>query len=406
MIGELRQGRLTKGRLGIGVGLAAIIVAAVFLYLSQHPPSSPPAPSASKTAKGPAQERAVPAAAPTAVARAAAVGGLWMRPPAEMAARQFRRQGYAWIMRQLGASEELLDRLANGELASVLRDLKKGAQSGDPAAVNMLGEFAYQACHLGRSEEVLSGFESRQMADARMLPPDDESWFDKALHEDVTHDKAVASVCKQQIDVDEVLAKVAAQSAGGDGASLWIMANAADHMIDRNQRMRDAAASGFPEAQFELAWTLIAERSHGGGASTNVTDVGELLRQASDSLPVAEGELAVCEDAGCQGVTANAESAISHAREAAERGSIDALITIGPHMPISVIDPDEVSAWTLVQTGLQQQGCVGQGFDVRSMKSMTSTLNAATITPNARSLADQYWQEYGAQIRSNLGCTP
>jgi len=306
----------------------------------------------------------------------------------------------------MGATDELLDRLASGGLASVLRDLKKQAQSGDPAAVNILGEFAYQACHLGRSEDVIGGYESRQMTEARALPPDDESWFNKALHEDVTHDKAVAVVCKQEIDVDEVLAKVVTQAAGGDGASLWIMANAADHMIDRNQRMRDAAAAGFPEAQFELAWTLIAERSHGGSASTDAADVGELLRQASDSLPVAEGELAVCEDAGCQGVTPNAESAITRAREAAERGSIDALIAIVPHMPISVIDPDEVSAWTLVRAGLEEHGCVGSGFDVRSMKSMTSTLNAATIAPQARSRADRYWQEYGEQIRSSLGCMP
>jgi TPR repeat protein len=306
----------------------------------------------------------------------------------------------------MGASEELLDRLADGELVSVLRDLKKRAQSGDPSAVNILGEFAYQKCHLGRSEEVIGGYASQQMAEARTLPTDDEPWFDQALNEDVAHDKAVAAVCKKEIDVDEVLAKVAAQAAGGDGASLWIMANTADNMIDMNQRMRDAAAAGFPEAQFELAWSLIAARSRAGSADSDTTNVGELLRQASDSLSVAEGELAECEDAGCEGVTPNLASAISHAREAAERGSIDALISIGTHVPISVIDPDEVSAWALVQAGLRQQGCVGSGFDVRSMKSITSTLDAPAIRPTARSLADRYWKEYGAQIRSNLGCTP
>lgn len=395
-----------KGSVGIGFGLAVLVAAGGFLLLRRQAPSSAPVLSASMTRNATRQTRAVPIAAAVGIAGPTGSGGLWTRPPAEVAARQFRRQGYAWILRQLGASEDLLDRLANGDLVPVVTDLKKQAQSGDPAAVNILGEFAYQRCYLGRSEEVLGGYEARQLADARVLPSEDEPWFEEALQADVAHDKAVAAVCKQQIDIDEVLAKVATQAANGDGASLWIMANNADHMIDRNQRMRDAAAAGFPEAQFELAWTLIAERSRGRGADADTPNVSELLRQASDSLPVAEGELAVCEDAGCQGVIPNVESAISHAREAAERGSIDALIDIGPHMPVSVIDPDEVSAWTLVQAGLQQQGCVGQGFDVRSMKSMMSTLNAPTITANARSLADQYWQEYGAQIRSNLGCTP
>jgi len=59
------------------------------------------------------------------------------------------RQGYAWIMRQMGATDELLDRLASGGLASVLRDLKKQAQSGDPAAVNILGSSLTKHAILG-----------------------------------------------------------------------------------------------------------------------------------------------------------------------------------------------------------------------------------------------------------------
>jgi hypothetical protein len=39
------------------------------------------------------------------------------------------------------------------------------------------------------------------------------------------------------------------------------------------------------------------------------------------------------------------------------------------------------------------------------MKSISSTLNANNISAKARKLAEQYWQEYGAQMMTNIGCT-
>jgi hypothetical protein len=98
-------------------------------------------------------------------------------------------------------------------------------------------------------------------------------------------------------------------------------------------------------------------------------------------------------------------SAITHAREAAERGTIDALLSMGPHLSASQMDPDELSAWNVVHASLQQQGCIGNGFSVQSMKVITGTLASSSITDRTRALADQYWRDYGPQIMSSLGCT-
>jgi hypothetical protein len=68
------------------------------------------------------------------------------------------------------------------------------------------------------------------------------------------------------------------------------------------------------------------------------------------------------------------------------------------------LDPDEVAACGLIQASLQQAGCGGNGFSVREMKSISSTLNANNISAQARSLAEQYWQEYGVQMMNNIGC--
>jgi TPR repeat protein len=112
----------------------------------------------------------------------------------------------------------------------------------------------------------------------------------------------------------------------------------------------------------------------------------------------------VCEYSGCDGVSVDLDAAIKHAREAAQRGSPDAIVYIGPHVPAGQMDPNEVTAWGLVLASLEQRGCGGDGFSVREMKSIASTLNANNISAQARVLAEQYWQNYGAQMMTNIGC--
>ena len=108
---------------------------------------------------------------------------------------------------------------------------------------------------------------------------------------------------------------------------------------------------------------------------------------------------------GCPGVPPDVASAITHAREAAERGTIDALLSIGPRLSASQMDPDELSAWNVVHASLEQQECIGNGFSVESMKAITGTLASSSISDRTRALADQYWRDYGPQIMSSLGCT-
>jgi hypothetical protein len=42
---------------------------------------------------------------------------------------------------------------------------------------------------------------------------------------------------------------------------------------------------------------------------------------------------------------------------------------------------------------------------VQWMASATSTLTSNDTSDKARSLAEQYWQEYGAQMMASIGCT-
>ena len=332
------------------------------------------------------------------------VSDLWARPPADVAARNSRRAGFAWILRQLGATEMQLDRLADGDFAGLVTELKQKAQGGDADSINMLGEIALQNCRLGRDDQTLEEYGAAQIAEAQVLPPKDANWFATAMREDIAFYKRVNATCKQVIDQDEILSWVTARGTQGDGASLWLLFRAADNLTEMQQRLRDAAAAGFPQAQFELAGAIIAGQQGAAGTGSAKVSVGDLLRQSQDQLANSEQQLAICEYSGCNGVIVDADAAIQHAREAAQAGAISAMLAMGPHLPAGQVNPDEVVAWSLIDASLQQQGCTGNGLSAQSMKSILSTLNANNITPQSRALAEQYWSEYGLQIKANLGC--
>jgi hypothetical protein len=118
------------------------------------------------------------------------------------------------------------------------------------------------------------------------------------------------------------------------------------------------------------------------------------LRAAAQTIPDAESRLARCEFTGCEYIAQDIPAAVVDARSAAQQGSIDAMLAIGPQLQASQIDPDEVRAWQLINAGLQLQ------------RSASAVLDSPTVTPKVRALADQYWQQFGARILSGLGCRP
>ncbi len=307
-------------------------------------------------------------------------------------------------MRQFGASDRLIGELAGADIARAVADLKRRAVMGDAVAINVLGEFAYQQCHLGRPPAMLDRFASAERADARRLPPGDAAWFDTAMNAGVAYDQRVDAVCARSVNLDETMAMVGAKANAGNGGSAWLVSRNADDLIEAQQWLRNAAIEGFPQAQYELANAIIAGQQGAAGAGPNAVTAGAMLRESEATLPDAQGQLGICEFQGCTGVAVNPARAIRDARRAAERGSIDAILTIGPKAQQSLINPDEVSAWRLLHASLEQQGCISPGINLLWMDDIQSTLRTDSVTPHARTLARRYWREYGGQIIANLDC--
>lgn len=393
---------MTKRRMGLAGIIIVMLGVGVWVALPKHSDSSGSLDHGPVTVI-PAHAAQVPGSF-AAIKSDATTSNLWGRPAPDVAARNSRRSGFAWILRQLGATEDQLNRLANLDIAGVISELKQKASAGDAASVNILGEIAYQNCRLGRDDATVKGYVDSQIRDVLAVPAIDSSWFSTVMRDDEAFYKKVYDACAH-VDVDEAMSWVKARATLGDGASLWLMSMDANNMTEIQQRLREAAAAGFPQAQFDLAWAIIGKQDGAEGTGAGRITAGDMLRASQAQLSRSELQLAVCEYSGCDGVAVDVDAAIKHAREAAQRGSPDAIVYIGPHVPAGQLDPNEVAAWGLVQASLEQRGCGGDVFSIRSLTRIVNTLNAKNISAQARALAEQYWRDYGSQMMSTIGCT-
>jgi TPR repeat protein len=377
---------VTKKRVGIAGLIVLMIAIGIWAILPKHG-RSPGSAATGPVTQIPAREAQVQPAGTSTRPVTVTTLDLWARPPAKVAARNLRRARFA-LLKRLGASEQLVDRFTDGDVSAVVAELKRNAQRGDASAGDILAYMAHITCV----------FASPKVQEAQALPGQDAEWLNAALQEKIVYDKQLSSVCQQAIDRKEANDWLAKSAEQGNGASLWLLSLFATNNL---AKLQEAVDVGYPEAQAMLAQRLTNPApglSSGEGAEN-------LFKEAAVSLPYAEGLLALCQFSGCPGIAADIPAAVAHAREAAQRGALDAMIQIGPQLQASMIDPNEVAAWSLVGAMLAQQGCSYGAFSVQWLTAATNALTSNSISDKAKSLAEQYWQEFGTQMMSNIGCT-
>ena len=383
------ESEMTKRQISVGGLVLFMIAIGIWATLPKHSGSSRSEASGAVKAM-PAREAPVQSASIST--KRVTTPDLWTRPPAKVAARHLRRVRFA-SLRRSGASEQLVDRLTDGDVLIVVTELKEKAQRGDPSAANILADMGHSVCP----------FASPNVQEAPSLPGQDAEWLNAALQEKIAFDKQLWAVCQQSIDLKEVDGWVGKLAEQGNGASLWL-SSVGRSPAAAKLKLAEAADAGYPEAQATMAQILTHPPPDlpPGGSDDGEED---LFKRAAVSLPYAESALAVCEFSGCPGIAIDIPAAVAHAREAAQRGAFDAMIEIGPQVQASMVDPNEALAWNLLATMLAQQGCTFGAFSPQWIRAANSTLTAKKSFDKASSLAEQYWRDYGAQIMANIGCT-
>jgi hypothetical protein len=332
--------------------------------------------------------------------------GLWARPAPAVAARNSRRCGFGANLAPMGASTAVIERFSNGDIAGAFSQLKAQAQAGDASAANQLDYVAHFTCGLAINS-LRSDSQASQLLESDSLPTEDKEWFRAVLEERNAFKQQIVNSCQQSLDKSEIDTWVTEAAARGDPASeysLWMFGGTNIRRLDQ-AHLRTAALAGYPWAQFSLVGESNQDTPgiiFGGEMSDHPAD---MLRAAAQTIPAAEDQLARCEFTGCKYITQDIPAAIADALTAAQQGSMDAILAIGPQLQASQIDPDDVRAWQLINAALQLQGFKGANINAQTIRSATAALSSPTVTPGARALADQYWQKYGAKILSGLGCT-
>jgi hypothetical protein len=171
---------------------------------------------------------------------------LWARPPAKVAARHLRRTRFA-PLRKFGASEQLVDRLTDGDALGVVTDLTEKAKRGDPSAANILADLGHTLCPLA----------SPKMQEAQSLPGNDAEWLNAALQEKIAFNNQFWAAC-QSIDQKEVDGWVAKLAEQGNGASLWLSSFGSSPSVFK-QKLVAAVEVGYPDAQEDMALDVVLE---------------------------------------------------------------------------------------------------------------------------------------------------
>ncbi len=329
----------------------------------------------------------------------------WLaRAPPAAAQRHGERVGFAWILRQFGASEATLDRVAQGDLKGLMTDLKRQASTGDATAINTLGWVAGRCARL-RQSDVLDSYDAKQRLDAQTLPQTGATWLTSLIDHDEAREHEMEAACASQINQDEIATMLGDRADQGDASSLWLLSESAGNVFDLRTLLREAAAAGFPEAQYELALQLLGSKDPQWHLPGDPAPM-DLLREAAAQLPDARANLALCELRGCDGSTPDLTAAVSDARSAAQLGQPAAMLSLSTTLPTGALDPNEGAAWELFATTLEQQGCRVDNHYVAWLKGINTALSSPAMTPQVQALASQYWQSYGAAAEAQLGCGP
>jgi len=329
-------------------------------------------------------------------------GALPPRPPASVLHRNLERADFQWIFRRLGATDAQLNSIADGQFSELIRDLRPAVESEDARATAVFGWLG-ERCRLLRSAEQLASW--RQLNSVRLQPlaAADLADYREVVALQDQWEQSFREACASQIDQDYVDRRLEEMATKQDGASLWLLSRRSNNYAAGIRLMSEAAATGFAQAQYEFARSLIMDPD----ALKVVTEAPSpvtLLGEAATTVPEAKVVLAECLFAGCDLREPDHEAALRTAREAAAAGEPDAIFFLAARLSIGTLPADEVTAWRLFKSTLAAQGCYGDEDAAFGLEPRGSPAPAPLPSHAARSLALTFWQRYGTQAAARLGC--
>jgi hypothetical protein len=329
-------------------------------------------------------------------------GALPPRPQASVLHRNLERASFQWIFRRLGATDAQLSWIADGQFAELIGDLRSSVESGDARATAVLGWLA-ERCRLLRGAEQQASWRQFNAARLQTLAAADLADYREVATRQDQWEQSFREACASQVDQDYVDRHLEEMAMRQDGASLWLLSRRSNNYAVGIRLIAEAAATGFAQAQYEFARSLLMDPDARKVVTEALSPV-TLLTGAAATVPEAQAELAQCLFDGCDLREPDHEAALQTAREAAAAGEPDAVFFLASRLSIGTLPADEVAAWRLFKSTLAAQGCYGDEDAAFGLEPRGSSAPAPLPSAAARTLAVKFWQRYGMQAAARLGC--
>ena len=374
----------------------AYLVGLTYTHQIGGGPSAPSAKATSRPAS-PLADRVV-----SRSAHASQSAWLPSRPSPQVLSRNLRRAEFKWIFTRLKATDAELNWVTEGRFSELIRELRPAVERSDPRATAVFGWIA-ESCRLLRSAEQQRSWREFNSARLQQLSAPDQTDYRDVVARQDQWERSFRSACENNVDQDYADQRLERTAVNQDGASLWLLSRRSDNHAESLRLMSQAASTGFAQAQYEFARSLIMDPD-ARKAVPDAPTTAALLTEAAAEVPEAKVELAECLFTGCSGAQPDYAGAVEVARAAATDGEPDGILSLGSEASAGILGPDEVAAWQLFKSTLAAQGCYGDkdgafGMEPRSAGAPTPPPSAA-----ARTLAATFWQRYGAPARAQLGC--
>jgi hypothetical protein len=311
--------------------------------------------------------------------------------------------------RNLGMPPDLPQAVADGRLGSVSVQLDNAAANGNHQAnfvLAELGTFCEEVrAARGRDEEPL-------IRAAQNLKPEDTahirdtagwmSWLDEQLY----------LQCRDAvIDSIAVATRIDAAANEGHAPSLWRRGLMETDPARSYRDVLDSALSGYPAAQITLA-NYFAPQPLPLFAGQKVRGSRSLwLQEAASHSASGQAMLGECYRQGCDGAAPAPARAVEFLIPAARAGLRIAhrgLSELAESNP-DVLPKTQAYAWRVLSQRLNELGCYGLNYgryyieDARELPVLRARLGD-TGQKTADTFANQWWAQYEASARGNLGC--
>lgn len=353
-----------------------------------------------------------PSAGDTSSETAVSVGR-FVPGEASLATRSFERQVAVSEMRQrwitLGLPVDLPEAVVDGRLSTVVQQLESvAAQANDQA--NFVLAVLEDFCEDVRVQRDVSA--DRWIREAQNLEPAQTAHVRNAAGTMRWIAEQLYLQCREPVFDSLAIQARLREAAGRDHLpSLWRVGLLDPEPESSYREVREAALGRYLPAELTLASLFRADAPPLFAGQSVIGSRSLWLQQAAEHSVIGQSRLGECYRQGCDGRDPAPARAVEYLTQAARSGDREAILGLASiaESDKRAVRPEQAWAWRAFAQRLNDVGCYGQRYvdnyidDARVVPVLEARLGERALA-DAKTLLDQYWDQYGAGAREHLGC--